>query len=156
MNIPNRRRVEQINDMWGEDSRIHFESLLEETDRHYVLHKKYNGLLIEETRRLRDISNFANKLRFRLIRFYTVGPTTKEEKEHAEQEGWPLPPEGRPDKTHVKYWVDTNDDMIKVTNELAEQNDIVESLHRIMKAIDGRSYSIGHAIKMKVHNDGGR
>ena len=156
MEASNRRKIDRINDMWAKDCQIHLDQLAEETNRHQTLHAKYSDLLTVEKRNLREMQMVVEKFRFQLLRFYRDGTSDPEVLKAAKERGWEIPPEGRPHvKTDLKYWVDTNPDMIEMMMELAEQNDVVELLKEIMTAMKGRGYNIGSAIKMTIHNQGG-
>lgn len=154
--LDNRRRIDQINDMWSEDCKFDITKLAEEASNHYSLHAKYSDLLTVEKRQLRKMQAETEKFRFRLMRFYRDGPTIKEDLEEAINRGWTIPPGGKAHvKTDLKYWVDTNNEMIDMMLTLSDQNDIVEAIDNILKAINSRSYSINSAIDMVIHNNGG-
>jgi len=142
--------------MWRDDCRIHLNRLAEETDRHQSLHAKYSDLITVEKRELRRMMTVVEKFRFELTRFYRDGTSDPEVLVAARERGWIIPPEGKPHiKTDLRYWVDTNTEMVELQMELADQNDVVDLIKEILTAIKGRGYNIGQAIKMTIHNQGG-
>lgn len=154
--LSNRRKIDRINDMWHVDAKYDICNLAEESNLNYSIHAKYSDLLTVERRELRKMQHVVEKFRFELMRFYRDGTHDKDMLKYAQDHGWAIPPEGKPHvRTDLKYWVDTNNEMIEMMLDLAEQNDVVETLERILKAIDNRSYSINAAIKMVVNNNGG-
>lgn len=154
--LSNRRKIDRINDMWSEDCKFDITKLAEETNRHQTLHAKYSDLLTVEKRELRRMQMLTEKFRFELMRFYRDGTSDREMLKYAQEHGWAVPPEGKPHvKTDLKFWVDTNNEMIEMMLDLADQNDVVETIDGILKALNNRSYSINAAIKMVIHNNGG-
>jgi hypothetical protein len=152
----NRRRLDEINDMWAEDGPIDVADLLNEEARQFRIHGKYQSILTTERRKLRKMQTDAETFRFSLLRFYRDGATDRDQLEYAQQRGWAIPASGKPHvKTDLKHWVDTNNEMVEIMLELAEQQDLVETLEGIMEAIKGRGFSVNAAVKMKVHDDGG-
>lgn len=152
----NRPRLDQINDMWAEDSPMDVSDLLKEEDKQVRLHAKYQAILTEERRKLRRMQVDAERFRFNLMRFYRDGATDKDQLEYAKQRGWEIPPSGKPHvKTDLKFWVDTNPEMTEIMFELAEQQDLVETLEGIMEGIKARGFNVNAAVKLKIHDDGG-
>lgn len=142
--------------MWAEDSPMDVADLLNEEAKQVKLHAKYQAILTEERRKLRRLQVEAEKFRFTLMRFYRDGATDKSQLEYAKERGWEIPPSGKPHvKTDLKFWVDTNPEMTEIMLELAEQQDLVETLEGIMESIKGRGYNVNSAVKLKIHDDGG-
>lgn len=141
--------------MWAEDAPIDVSDLLREQAKQFIIHGKYQGILTAERRKLRQMQVDAEKFRFALLRFYRDGAADREQLEYAKQRGWEIPASGKPHvKTDLKHWVDTNSEMVEIMLDLAEQQDLVETLEGIMEAIKGRGYNINKAVDMKIHDDG--
>lgn len=153
----NRRRIDTINDMWKDDAKfpIDLDGLIAANSSHYSLHQKYLDIKTVEQRKLSRLKSEVEKFRFKLMRFYRDGTTDHETLKIAQANGWEIPPEGRPHiKSDIKYWVDTNDQMIEMMLLLSEQNDIVEQVDSILAAINNRSFSINKTIDAVIHRDG--
>jgi hypothetical protein len=155
--LPNRRRIDQINDLWKADCKfpIDLDGLIKAASDHLSIHQKYLDIKTVEQRQLARKKLQAEKFRFKLLRFYRDGTDDPETLQTAKERGWEIPPEGKPHmKTDVKLWVDTNDDMIELVLDLSEQNDIVEQINEILSAINNRSYAINKVIDAVIHRDG--
>jgi len=146
--------MEQLNEMWKEDGKLRLDQLLEEKNRDVTLHAKYTGLLYEEKKKLRDMATMVGKFQHKLTRMLQGHIFDKADHEYAKSQGW-IPPEGKLDRFSIKPWVENCDEMIKLNMELAEQTDIVEFLEGIVQKLKYRGHDTNHAIKMKIHNDGG-
>lgn len=158
-NLPNRRRIDQINDMWKVDAPFSTDPLKlpEESSRCYSDQQKYSDIKTKEIRKLREMASAIEKFRFKLMRFYRDGvPDPNDEMMiSAKERGWEIPPQGKPSvKTDVKFWVDTNPDMIEMTLELGEQNDIIELLDNILQAHKNKTYAINETMKQVRSNNG--
>jgi hypothetical protein len=159
MTTSNRRRIDQINDMWKADAPFSTDPLKlpEESSRTLSDLAKYRDLKTNELRRLRKMSADMEKFRFKLVRFYRDGTAkpTDQILIDAKERGWELPPGGAPTvKTDVKQWVDTNPDMVIMTLDLAEQNDIIELIDGILQDLKNRSYAINETMKQVRYNSG--
>src|SRR4051812_2640494 len=125
--LSNRRRGDQICDMWKEDAPFatDIEGLIQAQSHHYTLHQKYSQIKINEQRRLAKMKGEVESFHFKLMRFYRDGAIDVDTLKVAREKGWEIPPEGKPYlKTDVKLWVDTNHTMAEMVVELSEQNDV--------------------------------
>lgn len=146
---PNRRRLDQINDLWEEDAPFSTDpdKIPQEQSSNYSKIAKYQRLWGEEQRRLRKLMHASESLRFRLTRLFRDGPLTQEDHDTIKQMGWDTPPEGRAMKGDLKLWVDTNPTMVETMVELGEQNDVVETLVDIIATLQQRNISLAVAAK---------
>lgn len=157
MQPTNLRRIDQINEMWKADAKYKSDplSIAEEGSHNISLHAKYQGFKSEETRKLAELKLGVEILRFKLLRFYRDGSLTPQEMQYAEQAGWEKPPGGKPVlKTDVKFWVESNSELIGLMLQLSDQNDIVELLDDIIKMIHSRGYNVNATIEIVKHING--
>lgn len=157
--LPNRRRIDQINDLWKTDAPFSTDPLKlpEEGSRTLSDLQKYRDLKTIEQRKLRELNVKVEAFRFRVMRFYRDGvdKPTDEMFILAKERGWELPPGGKPSvKTDVKFWVDSNPDMVEMILALAEQNDVIELLDGIIKDLHDRAILLSSTMKQVRFNSG--
>jgi hypothetical protein len=159
MDLPNRRRIDQINDMWRDDAPYSTDPLKlpEEGSRTLSDIQKYHDIKTKEQRRLRELSIQTEAFRFKLMRFFRDGPagSTDEMWIIFKERAWELPPGGKPSiKTDVKFWVDSNPGMTELILALSEQNDIIELIDGIIKALHARAVLLSSTMKQVRFNLG--
>lgn len=141
-------KIEDIQNLWAQDSKIDHTELSTEALRIPSLHSKYFRIFTEERLRLRKYELDLKKLKLEKYEFYTQGPT---EETHAK--GWRLPPIGKVIKSEVNNYVDADDDIIQLTLKVGIQQEKIEMLESIIKSLTNRGFLIKSAIdfeKFKV------
>jgi hypothetical protein len=141
-------KIEDIQNLWSQDSKIDHTELSTEALRIPSLHSKYFRIFTEERLRLRKYELDLKKLKLEKYEFYTQGPT---EETHAK--GWRLPPIGKVIKSEVNNYVDADDDIIQLTLKVGIQQEKIEMLESIIKSLTNRGFLIKSAIdfeKFKV------
>lgn len=155
---PNRPKIDQIRDMWKEDAPFSTDPLKlpEEASRTLSDLAKYRDLKFIEQRKLAKMQIGAEAFRFRLMRFYRDGVAKADDPMliQSKERKWEVPPGGKPPKTDVKFWVDSNHDMVELILNLSEQNDIIEFIDGIIKDLGNRSFSINETMKQVRYNNG--
>ena len=103
-------KIEDIQNLWSQDSKIDHTELSTQALRIPSLHSKYFRIFTEERLRLRKYELDLKKLKLEKYEFYTQGPT-----EETRAKGWRLPPIGKVIKSEVNNYVDADDDIIQLT-----------------------------------------
>lgn len=141
-------KLEQIHEMWSQDSKIDHTELSHEALRIPQLHHKYLQVFTHERLVLRKYETDLKRLRLDKYEFYTQGPTPE-----TQEKGWKLPPIGRVIKSDVGNYVDSDIDIINLTLKVGMQQEKVDLLDSIIRSLNNRGYLIKSAIdfeKFKV------
>lgn len=141
-------KLEQIFEMWHQDSKIDHTELSHEALRIPQLHHKYFQVYSHERLVLRKYEAELKRLKLDKYEFYTQGPTPET---HAK--GWQLPPIGKIIKSDVGQYVDSDKDIIELTLKVGVQQEKIELLDSIIRSLNNRGYLIKSAIdfeKFKV------
>lgn len=143
-------KLEDIFELWNEDSQIDSQNLGDEALKIASLHHKYYQILIHERMALRQREADLKVLRLEKYEFYTQGPTKE-----TQEKGWKLPPIGRVLKADAMNYVDTDADVVKATLRVGTAGDKVDLLESIMKSLQTRGYQIKSAIEWAKFTSGG-
>jgi hypothetical protein len=141
-------KLEDIHELWGNDSKIDHTELSHEALRIPQLHHKYLKIFTNERLVLRKYETDLKRLRLDKYEFYTQGPT-----QETHDLGWKLPPIGKILKTDANNYVDSDNDIINLTLKVGLQQEKVELLESIIRSLNNRGYLIKSAIdfeKFKV------
>ena len=141
-------KLEDIHEMWSQDSKIDHTELSHEALRIPQLHHKYLRVYTNEKLLLRKYEADLKRLRLDKYEFYTQGPTPE-----TQALGWKLPPVGRVIKSDVNNYIDSDNDIIERTLKIGLQQEKVELLDSIIRSLNNRGYLIKSAIdfeKFKV------
>jgi hypothetical protein len=135
--------MEEIETEWSKDCIIDETRFVKCATDQSLLHFKYNRQYHIERKEMRLLQIKLEKLKMEAERFYS-GNNTKEDHER----GWRLPSWGASEpgrkknilKAEIERLVNTKDDVIDLTLELAYQSDKVDFLESIMSEISRRSF----------------
>lgn len=140
--------LDEIFDLWSEDSVINVSELGNAAIDIAKLHHKYYSILSKERLLLRKMEGQSKSLRLEKFEFFVDGPT-----EEQIEMGWKLPPKGRILKTDAKEYVDADSDVISLNLKIAYQQEKIDLLTDIIKTISNRGFQVKSAIdweKFKV------
>jgi len=134
-------KLEQIQELWKQDSTVDREKLDEESLNTSTLHHKYYNIYTNEKLVLRKLETQYKQLRLEKFEFYTQGPSTE-----TEAKGWKLPNIGRILKSDANTYVDADQDIIDLSLRIGLQEEKIEFLNSIIRIIFNRNYQIKNAI----------
>lgn len=134
-------KLEDIEALWVEDSVIDKKDLAAEAIKVPSLHAKYYRIYVHERLMLRKYEEDLNQLRLAKHEMYTQGPT----KEQADQ-GWELPPIGKPLRTDLKIYMDGDKDLVKAKLKYGLQQEKVDFLKSVIDNISRRGFYIKSAV----------
>lgn len=141
-------KLEEIQNLWSNDSQIDRTELGEESLRIPQLHSKYYNLFSAERLRLRNLEN--EYKRFYKAKFeYYNGVMDEEELKNWEWEPFAL----RILKSDLNIYLEGDKDLIKAKQTIEIQREKVEFLESIIKNLPARGYQIKAAVdweKFKV------
>jgi hypothetical protein len=134
-------KLEDIFELWGEDSRVDKTELGNAALELAKLHHKYYRIYSQERLLYKKMEAELKQLKLEKYEFYVDGPT----QEHIEL-GWKLPAKGRILKSDVSNYLDADSDIINHNLKLAYQQEKLEVLDSIIKTIGNRGFHIKSAI----------
>lgn len=134
-------KLEDIYQLWREDSIINREELGDESLRISKLHQKYHEIFTNERLTLRGYEAKLKELKLDKYEFYTQGPT-----QETMDKGWALPPVGRILKAEVSHYLDADKDIIEMNLKIGLQQEKIELLNSIIKSLMNRNFQIKNAI----------
>jgi hypothetical protein len=135
-------KLEEIHDMWSQDCEIDRTELGHESLRLIKLHSKYLRMFSEENMLLKKMEE-ERKEYVKLKYDYYRGIIAEED---LKEQGWnPFPLNIL--KSDVPMYIDSDKDIIKLNLKVALQNEKVDVLEAIIKAIKDRGYQIKNAIE---------
>ena len=144
MNLIELTLIENIYEMWSEDSNIDTLALDEESLKIPVLHSKYVRLLTDERRHLNKMKETHNILKRDKIEYYS-GKMCEED---LEERGW-KPLDVRILKSDVPKYVEGDKAIVRHLIQISEQNEKVQLLVSILDTIKWRSQQIKNAIEWR-------
>lgn len=127
-------KLEELYDLWGEDSKIDASELTLEAMKVPQLHHKYYKIFISEKMRLKKYEAEYKQLYLDKYEFYTQGPSTETPKD------WLMPSIGRILKDKVPLYMDADKHIVESSLQIAMQKEKVEFLYSIISTISNRSY----------------
>lgn len=134
--------LDEIFELWGEDTQIDRTELGNAALELAKLHHKYYRIFSQERLLHKKLEADMKQLKLDKLEFYVDGPT----EEHIEK-GWKLPPKGRILKSDAGQYVDADSDIIALNLKLAYQQEKLELLADIIKTISNRGFHIKSAIE---------
>lgn len=143
-------KLEEVHDLWKEDSRIDKSELGDESLRTPSLHHKWLKMYSEHKLELKKMEAAVKVLRWKKLNFYTNGPD-----EETQKLGWKLPPRGRILKTEAAGYVEADPDVLSAGEVIAHQVEVVDALESILKAINNRGFNIKNALEWNRFINGG-
>ena len=133
--------VNDILDKWKKDSFIDKTKIDSESLKSSELHYEFMNILIKENALLVKMKNEFNALSHQKRHFYLDGAKTLSEVKDIKKV-----PQKIVLKNEVDGYILADDDIIKATQELADQQDKVDLLKSILNVINKRSYDIKNYI----------
>lgn len=133
-------KIEEILELWKEDSNIDRTELGDEALKIPKLHQKYYQIYIHERLNLRNLEASMKQLRLEKYEFYTQGPNEYTPKE------WKLPPKGLILKADIPMYMEADYEIIKLSLKIGLQQEKLEFLESIIKSLSNRGYNIKAAI----------
>jgi hypothetical protein len=142
--------LEEIFDIWQEDSIVDQTELGNAALALAKLHHKYYRMLSQERLLAKKLEAETKQLKLEKAEFYQDGPT-----EDQIEKGWKLPPKGRILRSDVSSYIDGDSDIIAANLKLAYQQEKVELLIDIIKTLSNRGFHIKSAIDWERFKVGG-
>lgn len=134
-------KLEDIMNMWSEDAGITRDKIVEDSINTSKLHAKYLKIYINERNILKARENDLKVLKKDKHEFYTMGPTPE-----TQEKGWKLPPQGKIIKTEVAMYIDSDPDMIALTQKIEIQRAKVDFCSQVIDVLSRRSFTIKNII----------
>ena len=138
-------KIEDIMDEWSKDTVMDNTSLDKESLKIPNLHSKWLIVLSKERQKLKSIYIKRQSLNKVLGEYYRGELNNPEDLEELKREPYP--------KTVInsllQQHIDADDEMIKTNLKMAYQQETVDVLDEIMKAINGRQWNIRNAIEWR-------
>jgi hypothetical protein len=134
-------KIEDILDLWKEDSQIDRTELGNAALIIPKLHHKYYQIFVAEKLSLRSQEADMKKLKLDKYEFYTQGHT-----DQSRNLGWELPSRGMILKADIPMYMDADKDIIKLSLKIGIQQEKIELLESIIKSLTNRGYQIKSAI----------
>ena len=137
--------LDEILDMWENDSSIDEDHLDKESISTAKLHSKYVRMLMQHKVKFAALNNEYNTLRQKKFRWYR-GEMTRDELTNNGWEQW----QGlKPLKNEMEEFLTGDGDLNRITIKMEYIKCIIEALESILKEIRGRDWGIRNAIEFK-------
>ena len=134
-------KLEEILDLWKEDSHIDNTEVGDEAMKIAKLHHKYFQVFVAERVLLRTLEADMKRLKLEKYEFFSQGPN-----EETQSKGWKLPSKGLILKADIPMYMDADDDIIKLSLRIGIQQEKITLLESIIKMISYRNNSLKVAI----------
>ena len=134
-------KLEDIMNMWNEDAGISRDKIVEDSIKTSKLHAKYLQIYINERNILKARENDLKVLKREKFEFYTMGPTPE-----THERGWKLPPQGKVIKSEVAMYIDSDSDIIALTQKIEIQRAKVDFCSQVIDVLGRRSFTIKNII----------
>ena len=134
-------KLEDIQELWHRDSEIDYTELGTESIRIPQIHDKYLKIFTDERIRLKGIEFELSKL----VRTKTEYYSGKMSQEELEQRGWEQYL-GRLLKNEIANYIESDDDVIKLKQQLVVLQEKVNYLDSVIRMINNRGFQIKNAL----------
>ena len=135
-------KIEDIISMWQEDVKIDETELSRESLNIPLLHGKYLKHFSDERPKLRAFKMKHKQLSTRLTDYYRGDLNNPEDLAELGRE----PYEFKRLKQEVSHYVDSDSEMVQLNTKIAYQQELVDILEEIIKAINTRGYVIKNSL----------
>lgn len=142
-------KIDEILDLWKEDSKVDGAEIGDEAIKIAKLHHKYYQILVNERFVLRSHEAEMKKLKLDKYEFYTQGPN-----EETEKKGWKIPAKGLILKADIPMYMDADDDIIRLSLRIGIQQEKIDLLESIVKTIMNRGYNLKVALEWQKFING--
>ena len=130
-------KIDEILDLWKEDSKIDHTEIGDEAIKVAKLHHKYYQILSNERLLYKRYEADMKKLKLEKYEFLTQGPN---EETHAK--GWKLPAKGLILKADIPMYMDADQDIINLSLKMGMQLEKIDLLESVIKSIMNRGYNL--------------
>ncbi len=137
--------IENIMDLWSEDVKMDNVDLDTESLKIPNLHAKWLNILTKERQKLRRLTIKKQQLSKTLAEYYRGELNNPEELAEIKRE----PYLKTVLKSEIHTYVDTDSDMIELNLRVSYQQEVVDVVEEIMKAVNGRQWNIRNAIEWR-------
>ena len=135
-------KIENIISMWQEDVKIDETELSRESLNIPLLHGKYLKHFSDERLKLRALKMKHKQLSTRLTDYYRGDLNNPEDLAELGRE----PYQFKRLKQEVSHYVDSDSEMVQLNTKVAYQQELVDILEEIIKAINTRGYVIKNSL----------
>tara|TARA_R100000005_G_C4955979_1_gene174499 strand:- start:56 stop:493 length:438 start_codon:yes stop_codon:yes gene_type:complete len=135
-------KIEDIISMWQEDVKIDETELSRESLNIPLLHGKYLKHFSDERLKLRALKMKHKQLSTRLADYYRGDLNNPEDLAELGRE----PYQFKRLKQEVSHYVDSDSEMVQLNTKVAYQQELVDILEEIIKAINTRGYVIKNSL----------
>ena len=135
-------KIENIIGMWQEDVKIDETELSRESLNIPLLHGKYLKHFSDERLKLRALKMKHKQLSTRLTDYYRGDLNNPEDLAELGRE----PYEFKRLKQEVSHYVESDSEMVQLNTKIAYQQELVDILEEIIKAINTRGYVIKNSL----------
>ena len=134
-------KLEDIQELWHRDSEIDYTELGTESIRIPQIHDKYLKIFTDERIRLKGVEFELSKL----VRTKTEYYSGKMSQEELERHGWEQYL-GRLLKNEIANYIESDDDVIKLKQQLVILQEKITYLDSVIKMINNRGFQIKNAL----------
>ena len=134
-------KLEDIQELWRKDSEIDYTELGTESIRIPLIHDKYLKIFIDERIRLKGVEFELSKI----VRTKTEYYSGKMSQEELERRGWEQYL-GRLLKNEIANYIESDDDVIKLKQQLVILQEKITYLDSVIKMINNRGFQIKNAL----------
>jgi len=134
-------KLEDIQELWHRDREIDYTELGTESIRIPLIHDKYLKIFTDERIRLKGVEFELSKL----VRTKTEYYSGKMSQEELEQHGWEQYL-GRLLKNEIANYIESDDDVIKLKQQLVVLQEKVNYLDSVIRMINNRGFQIKNAL----------
>jgi len=135
-------KIEDIIGMWQEDVKIDETELSRESLNIPLLHGKYLKHFSDERLKLRAFKMKQKQLHQRLMDYYRGDLNNPEDLAELGREPYPF----KRLKNEVSYYVESDSEMIQLNTKIAYQQEMVDVLEEILKAVNTRGFVIKNSL----------
>ena len=135
-------KIDDIIDMWQSDVKIDETELSRESLNIPLLHGKYLKYFSHERLKLRAQKMKQKQLQQRLMDYYRGDLNNPEDLAELGREPYPY----KRLKQEVNYYVESDSEMVQLNTKIAYQQEMVDILEEIIKAINTRGYVIKNSL----------
>ena len=141
--------IENMMEIWSEDVKMDNLDLDTESLKIPNLHAKWLNILTKERQKLRRLTVKKQQLAKTLGEYYRGEMSEQELKDLGRE-----PYLKTVLKADIHSYVDTDSDMIKLNLRASYQQEVVDVVEEIMKAVNGRQWNIRNAIEWRKFSNG--
>jgi len=134
-------KLEDIQELWHRDSEIDYTELGTESIRIPQIHDKYLKIFTDERIRLKGVEFELSKM----VRTKTEYYSGKMSQEELEQHGWEQYL-GRLLKNEIVKYIESDDDVIKLKQQLVVLQEKINYLDSVIRMINNRGFQIKNAL----------